>query len=240
MIRIEAGTFVMGKDTEGKGDRPAHKVKVTKAFLMDRTEVTAEAYGACIEAGACERRTLHVGKKIQGAWGCNQEKVYASHPANCVDRQQAAAYCAWMKKRLPTEAEWEYAARGTDERDFPWGSTTPTSCAQGVISGVSGACGERKGTFPVASAPEGKSPSGLHDMAGNVWEWVADDYAPYPDSEVIDPMITVPETANPTKGVLRGGSWDYGAQAARTTYRLPFVAEAGNGSIGVRCARNAD
>lgn len=237
MVLVPAGTFTMGKDTEGKGDRPAHRVKITHAYYIDRLEVSVEAYAACIDAGACTARIVHLKKNASGLWGCNVEKDRTSHPANCIDRKQAAAYCAFVKKRLPTEAEWEYAARGDDERDFPWGNTAPASCAFAVVSGMTGGCGDRKGTSAAGTTTEGKSPFGALDMGGNVWEWVADDYAPYPADEVTDPMVTLTATEDSApRGVLRGGSWDYGPQAAKTTYRLPFVTEAGNASIGVRCA----
>jgi serine/threonine protein kinase len=155
MVRVPPGTFVMGKDGDGK--EPAHRVTITHAFYIDRTEVTSEAYAKCIEAGACDKRTVHVKKQSQGAWGCNLEKDRGKHPANCVDRNQAAAYCAFAKKRLPTEAEWEYAARGTDGREYPWGNTPPTTCALAVLAGATGGCGERRGTSAVGTTTEGAS-----------------------------------------------------------------------------------
>jgi len=241
MVKVPAGTFVMGKDSDRKSERPAHRVTITRAFYIDRTEVTAEAYAACVEAGACERRTVHVKKQSHGAWGCNNEKDRGKHPANCVDRNQAAAYCAFVKKRLPTEAEWEYAARGTDGREYPWGNTPPTTCAVAVLAGATGGCGERRGTSAVGTATEGASAFGALDMGGNVWEWVADDYAPYPSGEVTDPLVKLPTRPKepPPRGVLRGGSWDYAATAARATYRLPWMTDAGNASIGFRCALTA-
>lgn len=239
MVRVPPGTFVMGKDGDAK--LPAHRVTITRAFYIDRTEVTAEAYAACIEAGACDRRTVHVKKQSQGAWGCNLEKDRGKHPANCVDRNQAAAFCAFVKKRLPTEAEWEYAARGTDGREYPWGNTPPTTCALAVLAGATGGCGERRGTSAVGTTTEGASAFGALDMGGNVWEWVADDYAPYPKDDVTDPLVKL--TAKPheptPRGILRGGAWDYAALAAKTTYRLPWMVDAGNASIGFRCALTA-
>lgn len=238
MIRVPAGTFTMGKDIEGKGDRLAHKVLLTHAFYIDRTEVTIEKYNACIEKGACTPRLVHLKKNASGVWGCNSgDKEHGSYPANCVDRRQALAYCNHENKRLPTEAEWEYAARGTDEREYPWGPNAPKACNLAVLSGMLGACGDRHGTFPVGSAPDGASPFGVLDMGGNVWEWVADDYAPYTADPATDPMFTfsgTPET--PLRGVLRGGSWDYGPESSKTHFRLPFIADAGNASIGIRCA----
>jgi formylglycine-generating enzyme required for sulfatase activity len=233
MIRIPAGAFTMG-------DHPPHRVVLTHAFYIDRTEVTIDAYRACRDKGACTPRIVHLKKNVPGAWGCNLDSEHGSYPANCVDRKQAMAYCAYANKRLPTEAEWEYAARGADEREYPWGSGAPKSCNVAVLSGMTGSCGDRHGTSPVGSAPDGASPFGVLDMGGNVWEWVADDYAPYPAAdEVTDPLVTVtePSDTTPLRGILRGGAWDYGPESAKTSYRLPFVADAGNASTGIRCVR---
>jgi formylglycine-generating enzyme required for sulfatase activity len=233
MIAIPAGTFTMGNDKEGPGDRPAHDVTLA-AFHIDKTEVSADAYKRCVEAGVCTERNVHPKKGFPaGIYGCNTEKDRGDHPANCVDRDQAEAYCTWAKKRLPSEAEWEYAARGTDGRDYPWGAGAPTSCTQAVLSGIGGTCGQRKGTMPVGSATEGASPFGVLDMAGNVFEWVADGYAPYEAADQEAPLVA----PGGKKGVIRGGSWDYSVLAAKTSFRTSWVSEAGNASIGFRCAR---
>jgi formylglycine-generating enzyme required for sulfatase activity len=103
-----------------------------------------------------------------------------------------------------------------------------------------GDCGDRKGTWEIGTTAEGKTPFGALDMAGNVWEWVADGYDAYPTGdggEVVDPKPALQPTG---KGVLRGGSWDYSVTSAKTTYRLPFSATSGNVSTGVRCARDAE
>ncbi|MFO0742438.1 MAG: SUMF1/EgtB/PvdO family nonheme iron enzyme [Labilithrix sp.] len=234
MVRVPAGAFTMGKD-DGKIERPAHRVVLTHAFYIDRTEVTIDRYNACVDEGACTPRIVHLRKNVSGAWGCNLDREHGAYPANCVDRRQAIAYCGFVKKRLPTEAEWEYAARGGDGREYPWGNAAPRTCTLAVLSGMTGACGDRHGASPVGSAPDGASAFGLLDMGGNVWEWVADDYAAYPSNEVTDPLATDAADA-PLRGVLRGGAWDYGPESARATYRLPFIAEAGNASIGIRCA----
>jgi formylglycine-generating enzyme required for sulfatase activity len=237
MIRISAGTFTMGVDREGKGDGPAHSVRITKAFYIDRTEVTAEAYGWCIEEGQCTKGRVHNGDVDETVWGCNTARDKPRHPVNCVDRKQAATYCTFAGKRLPTEAEWEYAARGSDRRAYPWGSAPPASCLFAIVSSIGGECGERKGTFEVGQAPSGASPNGVLDMAGNVWEWVADGYEPYPSEEVTDPHIALTPAR---RGVMRGGSWDYSPLAAKATYRMPFSSTAGGQSTGFRCALDAE
>ncbi len=239
MVQVTEGSFTMGVDFQGKGDGPAHRVRISRPFLIDRTEVTAEAYAACVEEGACTRGSVHGPEVPENTFGCNG-KDRPRHPANCVDRTQAERYCAFAGKRLPTEAEWEYAARSDDARAWPWGNTAPAACTTAVVSTMTGACADRAGTSEVGSAPDGKSPFGALDMAGNVWEWVADGFEPYrataDGGELVDPKVPTPVN---NRGVLRGGSWDYSPLAAKTTFRLPYPANAGNASIGFRCARDA-
>ncbi len=237
MLRVPAGTFTMGVDREGKGDGPAHRVTLTRAFYIDRTEVTTTAYAACVQRGACTPVGVHVGDVVESTYGCNTDRDRPTHPVNCVDRSQAERFCAFAGKRLPTEAEWEYAARGAEPRAYPWGDEPPTTCEQAVLPAMTGACGERKGTAEVAATVKGTSPFGAYDMAGNVWEWVTDAYEPYPSGAVTDPHVP----AKPGfRGILRGGSWDYSEASAKTTFRLPFAPANGNVSIGFRCARDAD
>jgi serine/threonine-protein kinase len=243
MLKVPAGKLTMGSDHDGKGEKPPHAVVLTHAFYIDRTEVRADAYAACVEDGACSANSVHTGEVIESIWGCNTAKERSKHPANCVDRAQAEKYCAFARKRLPTEAEWEYTARGTDGRDYPWGNAAPTKCTQAILTGMAGECGDRKGTWEVGTTADGKSPFGALDMAGNVWEWVADGYEPYPGADggapasTTDPKVAL--TAN-GKGVLRGGSWDYGIPSAKVVYRLPFNPAAGNVSTGFRCARDVE
>ncbi|WP_438022931.1 bifunctional serine/threonine-protein kinase/formylglycine-generating enzyme family protein [Sorangium sp. So ce233] len=243
MVRVPAGRFTMGSAKGGKSERPPHEVTLTRAFDLDRTEVTVAAYQRCVEAGRCTPSGLHGPRATdadvaqRGALCTAADPAKARHPVSCVDQAQAAAYCAFVGKRLPTEAEWEYAARGTDGREFPWGNDPP-GCAQAVVSrSPAQACGGR-GTQDVGSAKAGASPSGALDMAGNVWEWVADGWDPgvYAKGARTDPLVP----ATGSKGVLRGGSWDFSASTARSTYRLAFDREAGDVSTGFRCARSVD
>jgi formylglycine-generating enzyme required for sulfatase activity len=238
MVRVPAGSFTMGSDKYDKNERPAHTVTLTYAFYIDRNEVTAEAYAKCVEEKECTPNRVHSGDVVETAYGCNTAQSNPRHPVNCVDRVQAEKYCAWVAKRLPTEAEWEYAARGSDGRDYPWGNDPPQSCDKAVIVGMAGPCQEnRKGTWEVGSTVAGKSPFGALDMAGNVWEWVADGYAEYAAGDATDPKT--PPPAAGARGVLRGGSYDYSVQAARTSFRFAFSATSAHVGIGFRCARDA-
>jgi formylglycine-generating enzyme required for sulfatase activity len=191
-------------------ERPQHNVTVN-AFEMDVTEVTVRAYDACVRAGVCRSGTT-------GGW-CNEDRRgRAEHPINCVDWDQARTYCEWVGKRLPTEEEWEYAAVGTDGRTYPWGNDAP----------VRQLCWKQSyGTCAVGSFAAGDSPFGLHDMAGNVWEWTAsgisEDYS---------------KPRDPSRPVYRGGSWDIGVPVdVRSAFREADPKTTSAGMLGFRCAR---
>jgi len=159
MVGIPSGTFMMGSDESEANEKPTHLVTVA-AFEMDRTEVTVAAYQACVNAGPCV--------PVDGE-DCNAVEDKANHPINCMSWYQAETFCAWAGKRLPTEEEWEYAARGADGRKYPWGNTPEPSDQL---------CWSRwEGTCPVGSFPSGSSPFGIQDMAGNVWEWTSSGYS---------------------------------------------------------------
>lgn len=240
MVRVPAASFPMGTDAETRAERPIHKVVITKAFAIDALEVTVGAYETCIAAKVCTPAIVHFGAGSDPLQkGCNSGAAKAKHPINCVDQLQATAYCAHVGKRLPTEAEWELAARGTDARAYPWGDATPKSCTQGILRGLQGACEKKLETFEVGLTPDGKSPFGAWDMSGNVWEWVADGFADYPSTEVTDPF-TPPSNGAEAKGVLRGGSYDYAVPVAKTTSRLALLRTAGHVSTGFRCAKNVN
>ncbi|WP_437807543.1 SUMF1/EgtB/PvdO family nonheme iron enzyme [Sorangium sp. So ce1078] len=245
MVRVPAGRFTMGNAKGGKSERPPHEVTLTRAFDLDRTEVTVAAYQRCVEAGRCTPSGLHGPRATdadveqRGALCTAADPAKSRHPISCVDQAQAAAYCAFAGKRLPTEAEWELAARGADGREYPWGNEPP-GCAHAIVSRPPGqGCGARgKGTQEVGSVKAGASPSGALDMAGNVWEWVADGWDPgvYAKGAQTDPRVP----ATGSKGVLRGGSWDFSASTAKSTFRLAYDREAGDVSTGFRCARTVD
>ncbi|HVK64998.1 MAG TPA: SUMF1/EgtB/PvdO family nonheme iron enzyme, partial [Polyangium sp.] len=243
MVLVPAGSFTMGHTKEGKTEKPAHTVTISKPFYLDRTEVAAEEYTRCVAAGKCTRSGVH-GPGVDEADAtkfapfCTEpDPAKARHPINCIDHGQAAKLCAFLGKRLPTEAEWEYAARGKDERRFPWGEE-PITCTFGNFARAAGQCpGRAKGTMPVGSFPDHGSPFGALDMAGNVWEWVADGFEPgaYTKGERKDPLV-----ATGAKGVIRGGSWDFASSAAKSTTRYAFDRATGHVSTGVRCAKTAE
>lgn len=218
MVSVPAGTFPMGCDSSRASERPRHLVNVA-AFAIDATEVTARDYDACRFAGACKSSGLRDGE----ASLCNDARTKPDHPANCVDWRDAHAYCAWAGKRLPTEEEWEYAARGPDERAFPWGDAAPTSTALNALGEGDGFAG----TSPVASYDAGRSPFGVWDMAGNVWEWTesawSDDYASPREYDL---------------KVVRGGGFGSASPALlRTTTRGSHRDVFRDAHLGFRCAR---
>jgi len=236
MVRIPPGTFVMGDDHDA-ASKPTHTVTISQPFMIDKTEVTVGAYARCVSNGACKPPKLHWPSMDKAGFdhyspSCNRidDPAKQEHPINCVDQAEAEAYCAFAGRRLPSESEWEYASRGTDGRTYPWGEDEP-SCSRAVSGGLPGACGARKGTFAVESAPKGASPFGLLDMTGNVWEWVADGWHDYQDGESTDP----PPVAKATNGVLRGGGWGFPTKA-RSATRLKFNAATGHVETGFRCA----
>jgi eukaryotic-like serine/threonine-protein kinase len=241
MVAVPAASFLMGSDKDGAAEKPAHRVTITRPFFLDRTEVTAKDYATCVRTKSCTLNRVHTGDKEAGAaanTACNTGFARATerHPVNCIDQEQATQYCRAAGKRLPTEAEWELAARGTDGRPYPWGSNPPTTCWMAIVTTAraSGSC-TRKGTWEVGTTADGKSPFGAFDMAGNVWEWVADGWEVYPTSEVTDPQVP----PNAARGILRGGSWDYSAASAKSTSRLALGRSSAHLSTGFRCAMPA-
>ena len=226
MVYVPAGPFPMGS-TASTDEAPVHEV-VLDAFWIDQYEVTNRQYELCVDAGACSPPETGGSETRAAYFG---EEAYADYPVAFVDWFQADAYCQWTGGRLPTEAEWEKAARGTDERVYPWGNDAPTCDLTNYEIAPSTWCvGD---TSEVGSYPAGASPFGALDMAGNLWEWVADWYA-------ADYYSTSPE-ANPTgplngaDKVIRGGAWGYyedGVRSADRGWSAPSIAYR-NG--GFRC-----
>jgi eukaryotic-like serine/threonine-protein kinase len=166
-VRIPGGTFIMGSDSGPARSRPAHRVTV-RTFELSKTLVTVAQYEDCVAAGAC------VMPKTKFA----RPSTNGGEPMVGADWFMARTFARWAHARLPSEAEWEYAARGPQDRTYPWGNEPPT-CARAVYEEMPGAkgCG-RNAPWPVCSKPEGNTPQGLCDMAGDVLEWVEDAYHP--------------------------------------------------------------
>jgi formylglycine-generating enzyme required for sulfatase activity len=197
MVEVPAGPFLMGSvDPEADQDeRPAARVFVS-AFRIDKVEVTNRRYQRCVEAGRCTRP---VG-------GDPEDPVRAEQPVAILSWRQADTYCRWLGKRLPTEAEWEKAARGPDGRRYPWGHAFEPERAN---------AGYTLGLVPVGRYATGASPYGVLDMAGSVWEWTSSLYRPYP----YDAGDGREDPEARGARVNRGGSWYYPAWYVRTTYR---------------------
>ena len=224
MACIPSGTFLMGDtDTLSANAQPPHMVTLSM-YCMDLTEVTVAAYRGCNATG-CTAPTS--GGAYNWAFTGRD-----NHPINGVDWNQSRAYCQWRGGDLPTDAQWEYAARGrdVDNHIYPWGNAAPASqlCWNRYPSPGS--------TCPVQSYPGGNSPFGLFDMAGNVWEWTRDFYASYTSAAAIDPIG--PNSG--TNRVYRGGSWgDTNAARVRAAYRgvgPPLIRSL---TWGFRCSRGA-
>jgi formylglycine-generating enzyme required for sulfatase activity len=248
LVYVPAGDFLMGS-TQDEADAarkkcgsncekkwfdaevPQHKVYLD-AFWIDQTEVTNAMYAQCVADGECEppqKTRSHTRPSYY------DDNLYADYPVIYVDWNQAGGYCKWASGRLPTEAEWEKAARGTDGRTYPWGEKDPDcnlANYKGKNNGKDFCVGD---TQAMGSYPQGASIYGTLDMAGNVWEWVADRYSDnyYASSPSENPQ-------GPADGlvrVLRGGSWNY------DTRFLPLAKREGGypgirlNYLGFRCAR---
>jgi formylglycine-generating enzyme required for sulfatase activity len=267
MVLVPGGEFFMGSDERDAelNEKPAHRVKLSP-YCLDEHEMTVAQYKACSDRGACRR----AGK--ENVWpGITraERKIYdplcnisdpvgkAQHPINCIDWQQAREACESRGGRLPTEAEWEFAARGPDGRIYPWGDEPPSAK-------LLNACGAEctvwqkahpdpevtpaamypqddgfPNTAPVGSFPAGKSRFGIHDVVGNVWEWVADFHADYDKTTT---STTVADPKGPSVGadrVVRGGAWN-GSQPSwvRPSFRFHVAPTARSYGFGVRCAKS--
>ena len=221
-------------DSEG----PQRKVFVSP-YSIDRVEVTVASWRACVQAGACSPAPLAV---------ADERFLKPNLPITSVTWGEAAAYCGWRGARLPTEAEWERAARGTDGRVWPWGNVLkPNAFNHGRFAGPDDAGSDfvalirpdpsDGATFlsPVGAHPDGASPEGIYDMAGNVMEWTADYYRPESpqSSSVVNPH-------GPDAGAmrsLRGGSWRQPPFFARTSYREAAAPDTRSTEVGFRCVR---
>jgi len=250
---IPKGTFMMGSENGEDNEKPVHEVTVEE-LCMDHTEVTVAAYAACVKDGKCKEAEATAdwtgsSAEERAFWSqfCNVDRIdRQDHPINCVDWNAATAYCMAVGKRLPTEEEWEYAARGTDGRKYPWGNEEPS---KDLLNGCGDECvalGREKGerwermypgddgfpeTAPVGRFAQGKSPFGVLDMAGNVWEWTSSGY--FADSRITS------KNCSTNICVLRSGGWFFGAASnVRATHRYGSVPTARSVNTGFRCARS--
>jgi formylglycine-generating enzyme required for sulfatase activity len=239
-VTIPAGEFTMGSNTAGERDeRPEHRVTL-RAFAMDRTEVTRANYFRCVRARICEEPYLP-----RPTFRDPQQPVVA------VSWFAARAYCRWTGGRLPTEEEWEKAARGTDGRIYPWGNDAPTP--ERAVYHLRMNVGH---PAAVGTHTAGDSPFGLHDMAGNVWEWTESVYDPYaytrpattPTCETALAAFADLRHRNdnsftgamgiPTQcqRVLRGGAWNYWPDGLRSSNRVHHEPTGRYPVSGFRCA----
>lgn len=227
MVIVPGDVFEMGSRT--REEEPLRYVAVD-SFYIDRTEVTADDYLECARAKGCRELELATS-------GSLNYKVYSrrDHPINGVTWFDARAYCGWVAngtKRLPTEAEWEMAARGLTFREYPWGDRPEASCEYTVMSeGEIGGCGAGT-TLSVGSRTRDSSPYGVLDMGGNVSEWVGDWFGEYDLDEVDNPKGP---NAGETR-VVRGGAWvGQSAELFRTGRRESVSPSTVSSAIGFRC-----
>ncbi len=250
MAWIRGGSFLMGSESGPADEQPSHYVTQRWPFALDRTEVSVADFGACVRVGVCSAPApMTASDPLESDLHCNWAKeTQEKHPMNCVDWNAARRYCEWAGKRLPTEAEWEYAARGTSEGDFVWGAKWPPPAdvgnfadessreLQGDGAVLSGYTDHFATTSPVRASRT--NTFGVIGMSGNVQEWVEDAYSPtaYVKGESFEPLLTTG-----TDRVVRGGSWRTGTRdglrAATRTSQPPSWRST---ALGFRCAMTLD
>lgn len=210
----------MGQDGGRRSHQPQRRVYLD-LYAIDCTEVTNESFGAFVE---------ETGYEALG-WDPQFAAARGDEPVTGMLWREARAYCEWMDRRLPTEAEWEKAARGTDGRRYPWGESWHSSRANTVEGGIGG-------VVPVGGYPEGASPYGVLDMAGNAAEWVADTFDP--EYYTYAPNRNPPGPDRVLDHGLRGGSWASPSEHAQTFFRDSSHSATPNWRVGFRCAVSAE
>jgi formylglycine-generating enzyme required for sulfatase activity len=222
MVLVPAGEFTMGSMGGDPDEQPMRQIYVG-AFFLDKHQVAVSQYARFLEA------THH---DSPPEWTLMNKQTNRNRPVANVDWVEADAFCKWAGKRLPTEAEWEKAARGTDGRVYPWGNEPPTRFHANSGKEVFSSHGT---LTPVGTLEAGKSPYGIYDMAGNVWEWVSDWYDQ--DYYKTGPLQNPP---GPRKGdykVVRGGSWGSGTEDLRAANREVHLPSFRGFGTGFRCAK---
>ena len=232
LVSIPAGEFVMGGADD---ESPQHTVYLD-AYWIDQTEVTNAQYALCVEDGACTTPANNYSVARNSYYDNNE---YADYPVIFVGWDQAVAYCSWAGRRLPTEAEWEKAARGPADFIYPWGNSFDGAlvnfCDINCLRDWSNDQFDDRyfDTSPVGMYPGGASGYGVLDMAGNVHEWVADWYAPYSLDDQVNPTGPV----SGTEKIIRGGSWGDVVRQVRSDVRSHINPNNWMDFIGFRCAR---
>ncbi len=204
MVLIPEGKFIIGSNERDSDEAPQREIEL-KAFLIDKFAVTSGEYKKYVDASG------HSEPKGWFFTGYNEE--LKDHPVTHVNYKDAEVYCSSLEKRLPTEEEWEKAARGTDGRAYPWGDHFDRSRANTSLAGI-------MATVPVNSYESGKSPYGIFNMAGNVWEW------------------TSTQGQDKEKRITKGGSWGLSHRYSRTFSRVEYESKAKTNNLGFRCAKD--
>lgn len=233
MVLISAGESWIGDDEGDPNEVPRRKVEVP-AFFLDRTEITNAAYALFVAETGRAAPGAGVGWAKKWAWKGDQPRSgTGDHPVFLVTWDDADAFCRWAGKRLPTEVEWERAARGDDGRKFAWGSDWAESEARANWFDGDAHPDGHAHVAPVGSYPAGASPHGVLDLTGNVWEWVADPYVEHPGGDVPDPV-----PGAPAYRVVRGGSWfTNNWYWMRASFRYYLPASEVSTIYGFRCAK---
>jgi len=229
LVLVPAGDFIMGS-YEDPSNFGFPNVIFLDEFWIDQTEVTNSQYQKCVSAGVCDPPRENSNYKRDHYYTDHQ---YQNFPVTQVTWFQADDYCRWAGRRLPTETEWEKAARGLDGQRYPWGNEPPEYDLLN-FKGKAGKKNPNEGPVAVGSYLKGASPYGALDMAGNVAEWVADWYGQF--------YFKTPQAANPAgplmgdERVYRGGDWDTYDVVIQSSYRLGLNPTSFNAHIGFRCA----
>ena len=231
MALIPAGPFQMGSDKGRPNETPMHQVSLER-FYIDKYETTNADYRAFVLANPRWQKSAIKARDYLRHWGGNDFPVgMDQYPVTYVTHEAAKAYCEWRGKRLPTEAEWEKAARGTDGREYPWGNEWDPSKTNSSESRL-------KQTTLVGSYPEGISPYGCYDMGGNVYEWCIDWF--HPETYRYAPAENPFGPAEGRRRVIRGGSWvPRGQFAARCANRAAYEPIEMVHNVGIRIAKSA-